>query len=165
MSIGKLLIANRGEIALRILRTCRELGIPTVAVYSTVDRNALHVQLADEAVCVGEAPSSKSYLNIPNILAAATSRGADGFADGRVFSGAQALDLGLVDALGDEESARRLACELAGLDPEKTRPLEFGKPKKGVGSLIPGRSALARLGDALRLELAWSGQPLWLHRP
>ena len=61
--------------------------------------------------------------------------------------------------------SRRLACELAGLDPEKTRPLEFGKPKKGVGSLIPGRSALARLGDALRLELAWSGQPLWLHRP
>ena len=58
MSIGKLLIANRGEIALRILRSCRELGIPTVAVYSTVDRNALHVQLADEAVCVGEAPSS-----------------------------------------------------------------------------------------------------------
>ena len=77
MPIGKLLIANRGEIALRILRSCRELGIPTVAVYSTVDRNALHVQLADEAVCIGDAPSSKSYLNIPNILAAATSRGAD----------------------------------------------------------------------------------------
>ncbi|MFM7643024.1 MAG: acetyl-CoA carboxylase biotin carboxylase subunit [Cyanobium sp.] len=77
MPIGKLLIANRGEIALRILRSCRELGIGTVAVYSTVDRNALHVQLADEAVCVGEAPSSRSYLNIPNILAAATSRGAD----------------------------------------------------------------------------------------
>jgi len=77
MPIGKLLIANRGEIALRILRTCREMGIATVAVHSTVDRNALHVQLADEAVCVGEAPSSRSYLNIPNILAAATSRGAD----------------------------------------------------------------------------------------
>ncbi len=85
MSIGKLLIANRGEIALRILRTCRELGIPTVAVYSTVDRNALHVQLADEAVCVGEAPSSKSYLNIPNILAAATSRGADAIHPGYGF--------------------------------------------------------------------------------
>ena len=69
MPISKLLIANRGEIALRILRTCREMGIATVAVHSTVDRNALHVQLADEAVCVGEAPSSRSYLNIPNILA------------------------------------------------------------------------------------------------
>ena len=85
MPIGKLLIANRGEIALRILRTCRELGIPTVAVYSTVDRNALHVQLADEAVCVGEAPSAKSYLNVPNILAAATSRGADAIHPGYGF--------------------------------------------------------------------------------
>jgi acetyl-CoA carboxylase, biotin carboxylase subunit len=85
MPIGKLLIANRGEIALRILRTCRELGIATVAVHSTVDRNALHVQLADEAVCVGEAPSSKSYLNIPNILAAATSRGADAIHPGYGF--------------------------------------------------------------------------------
>jgi len=85
MPIGKLLIANRGEIALRILRTCRELGIPTVAVFSTVDKNALHVQLADEAVCVGEAPSSKSYLHIPNILAAATSRGADAIHPGYGF--------------------------------------------------------------------------------
>jgi len=85
MTIGKVLIANRGEIALRILRSCRELNIPTVAVYSTVDRNALHVQLADEAVCVGEAPSSKSYLNIPNILAAATSRGVDAIHPGYGF--------------------------------------------------------------------------------
>ena len=85
MPIGKLLIANRGEIALRILRSCRELGIPTVAIHSTVDRNALHVQLADEAVCVGEAPSGRSYLNIPNILAAATSRGADAIHPGYGF--------------------------------------------------------------------------------
>ncbi len=85
MPIGKLLIANRGEISLRILRSCREMGISTVAVYSTVDRNALHVQLADEAVCVGEAPSSKSYLNIPNIIAAAISRGADAIHPGYGF--------------------------------------------------------------------------------
>ena len=85
MPIGKVLIANRGEIALRILRSCRELGISTVAVYSTVDRNALHVQLADEAVCVGEGPSNKSYLNIPNILAAATSRGVDAIHPGYGF--------------------------------------------------------------------------------
>ncbi|MFM1901572.1 MULTISPECIES: acetyl-CoA carboxylase biotin carboxylase subunit [unclassified Synechococcus] len=85
MPIGKVLIANRGEIALRILRSCRELGIATVAVYSTVDRNALHVQLADEAVCVGEAASSKSYLNIPNIIAAATSRGVDAIHPGYGF--------------------------------------------------------------------------------
>ena len=85
MAIKKVLIANRGEIALRILRSCRELGISTVAVYSTVDRNALHVQLADEAVCVGDAPSSKSYLNVPNILAAATSRGVDAIHPGYGF--------------------------------------------------------------------------------
>jgi acetyl-CoA carboxylase, biotin carboxylase subunit len=71
MRFSKILIANRGEIALRILRTCEELGIATVAVHSTVDRSALHVQFADEAVCIGEAPSSKSYLNIPNIISAA----------------------------------------------------------------------------------------------
>ena len=57
MAIKKLLIANRGEIALRIIRTCREMGINTVAVYSTVDRSALHVQMADEAVCVGDPPA------------------------------------------------------------------------------------------------------------
>jgi len=74
MAFTKILIANRGEIALRILRTCEEMGIATVAVYSTVDRHALHVQLADEAVCIGEAPSSRSYLNIPNIIAAALTR-------------------------------------------------------------------------------------------
>ena len=85
MPIGKVLIANRGEIALRILRSRRELGISTVAVYSTVDRTALHVQLADEAVCVGEGPSNKSYLNIPNILAAATSRGVDAIHPGYGF--------------------------------------------------------------------------------
>ncbi|WP_448597088.1 acetyl-CoA carboxylase biotin carboxylase subunit [Thermoleptolyngbya sp.] len=74
MRFEKILIANRGEIALRILRTCEEMGIATVAVHSTIDRNALHVQLADEAVCIGEPPSSKSYLNIPNIIAAALTR-------------------------------------------------------------------------------------------
>ena len=74
MCFSKILIANRGEIALRILRTCEEMGIATVAVYSTIDRHALHVQLADEAVCIGEPPSNKSYLNIPNIIAAALTR-------------------------------------------------------------------------------------------
>ena len=85
MPIEKLLIANRGEIALRILRSCREMDILTVAVYSSVDRNALHVQLADEAVCIGDGPSNKSYLNIPNILAAATSRGVDAIHPGYGF--------------------------------------------------------------------------------
>jgi acetyl-CoA carboxylase biotin carboxylase subunit len=122
MPIGKLLIANRGEIALRILRSCRELGIATVAVHSTVDRNALHVQLADEAVCVGDAPSSRSYLNIPNILAAATSRGADAIHPGYGFLAESAAfaeicrDHGLtfvgpspeaILAMGDKATAKR----------------------------------------------------------
>ncbi|WP_338441672.1 acetyl-CoA carboxylase biotin carboxylase subunit [Synechococcus elongatus IITB4] len=85
MRFNKILIANRGEIALRILRTCEELGIGTIAVHSTVDRNALHVQLADEAVCIGEAASSKSYLNIPNIIAAALTRNASAIHPGYGF--------------------------------------------------------------------------------
>ncbi|NJR32843.1 MAG: ATP-grasp domain-containing protein [Chamaesiphon sp. CSU_1_12] len=76
MSFSKILIANRGEIALRIIRTCGEMGIGTVAVHSTIDRKALHVQLADEAVCIGEPIGSKSYLNIPNIISAALTRNA-----------------------------------------------------------------------------------------
>jgi acetyl-CoA carboxylase biotin carboxylase subunit len=85
MEFSKILIANRGEIALRILRTCEELGIATVAVHSTVDQQALHVQLADEAVCIGDPPSSKSYLNIPNIIAAALTRNATAIHPGYGF--------------------------------------------------------------------------------
>ncbi|KAF7811814.1 biotin carboxylase 2, chloroplastic [Senna tora] len=70
----KILVANRGEIAVRVIRTAHELGIPCVAVYSTIDKDALHVKLADESVCIGEAPSNQSYLVIPNVLSAAISR-------------------------------------------------------------------------------------------
>src|SRR6202043_1584990 len=69
--LDKLIIANRGEIALRILRACRELGIKTVAVHSTADYSLKHVLLADESVCIGPAPSSHSYLNMPAIISAA----------------------------------------------------------------------------------------------
>ena len=68
---SKILVANRGEIALRIIRACREMGVRTVAVYSVPDANSAHVHLADEAVCIGSAPSSQSYLNIPSIISAA----------------------------------------------------------------------------------------------
>jgi acetyl-CoA carboxylase biotin carboxylase subunit len=85
MRFDKILIANRGEIALRILRTCEEMGIATVAVHSTIDRHALHVQLADEVVCIGDPPSSKSYLNIPNIIAAALTRNASAIHPGYGF--------------------------------------------------------------------------------
>src|ERR1700733_1554208 len=69
--LSKIVIANRGEIALRILRACKELGIQTVAVHSDIDKDLLHVRLADETVCIGPAASQKSYLNIPAIISAA----------------------------------------------------------------------------------------------
>ncbi len=81
----KILIANRGEIALRIIRSCKELGIKTVAVYSTADRDSLHVRFADEAVCIGPPPSKLSYLNIPNIIAAAEITAADAIHPGYGF--------------------------------------------------------------------------------
>jgi acetyl-CoA carboxylase biotin carboxylase subunit len=82
---NKILIANRGEIALRIIRTCREMRIRTVAVYSTADADSLHVRFADEAVCIGAAPSSSSYLNIPHIIAAAEITNADAIHPGYGF--------------------------------------------------------------------------------
>jgi len=81
----KILIANRGEIALRIIRTCKEMDIKTVAVYSTADRESLHVRFADEAVCIGSAPSKDSYLNIPRIISAAEITNADAIHPGYGF--------------------------------------------------------------------------------
>ena len=69
--IQKILIANRGEIALRIIRACQEMGIATVAIFSEADRDSLHVRFADESICIGAAPASESYLNIPRIISAA----------------------------------------------------------------------------------------------
>lgn len=152
MPIGKLLIANRGEIALRILRTCREMGIATVAVHSTVDRNALHVQLADEAVCVGEAPSSRSYLNIPNILAAATSRGADAIHPGYGF---------LAENANFAEICQAHSITFVGPSPESIRAMgdkstakhtmqRVGVPTiPGSEGLLDTPEAAARLADAM----------------
>src|SRR4026209_1638182 len=81
----KILIANRGEIALRIIRTCREMGIKTVSVYSTADRESLHVRFADEAVCIGPPPGRESYLSMPKIMAAAEITGADAIHPGYGF--------------------------------------------------------------------------------
>ena len=81
----KILIANRGEIALRIHRACREMGIETVAVHSTADEDAMHVRLADESVCIGPPPSRDSYLNIAAILSAASITGADAIHPGVGF--------------------------------------------------------------------------------
>ena len=83
--LNKVVIANRGEIALRILRACRELGIKTVAVHSTADADLMHVRLADEAVCIGPAPSTQSYLSSHAIISAAEVTNADGIHPGYGF--------------------------------------------------------------------------------
>jgi acetyl-CoA carboxylase biotin carboxylase subunit len=96
----KILIANRGEIALRIQRACRELGIATVAVHSTADSEAMHVRLADESVCIGPPPARDSYLNIPSILSAAAITGADAIHPGYGFLSENAGFAEMVDAHG-----------------------------------------------------------------
>jgi acetyl-CoA carboxylase biotin carboxylase subunit len=96
----KVLIANRGEIALRIHRACREMGIRTVAVHSTADADAMHVRLADEAVCIGPPPSRQSYLNVPAILSAATIAGADAIHPGIGFLSENAEFAAMVEEHG-----------------------------------------------------------------
>jgi acetyl-CoA carboxylase biotin carboxylase subunit len=96
----KILIANRGEIALRIQRACRELGIPTIAVHSTADSEAMHVRLADESVCIGPPPAKDSYLNIPAILSAAEITGADALHPGYGFLSENANFADMVEAHG-----------------------------------------------------------------
>ena len=123
---NKILIANRGEIAIRIMRVCRELGIKTVAVYSTADKNALHAQIADEAVCIGPAPSKDSYLNTKAIIAACEITGADAIHPGFGFLSENANFARLcekcgitfigptpqvMDEMGDKAHARQTAIE------------------------------------------------------
>jgi acetyl-CoA carboxylase biotin carboxylase subunit len=122
----KVLIANRGEIALRVIRACRELGIATVAVYSEADRESLHVRFADDDVCIGPASGRQSYLNIPRIIAAAEITGADAIHPGYGFLAENAEFAEIckasnitfigptadqIRAMGDKASARRLAKE------------------------------------------------------
>src|SRR6202140_1151556 len=121
--LRKILIANRGEIALRVNRAAHELGIETVAIFSEADRESLHVRYADEAFCVGPGPVARSYLNIPNIISAALISGADAIHPGYGFLAENArfaeiaADHGLtfigpkpavINAMGDKATARAL---------------------------------------------------------
>ena len=160
----KVLVANRGEIAVRIIRSCREMGIETVAVFSTPDRDALHAQLADEAICVGPAKAQDSYLNIKNILSAAIVTGCDAvhpgfgflsenpcFAElvskcGLAFIGP---DGDVIRAMGNKSEARR-------------RMIECGVPvvpgsKGGVGSVEQGLKAAAKIGYPVLIKASAGG--------
>jgi len=151
----KILIANRGEIAMRVIRSCRAMGIRTVAIHSTVDEHALHVRFADEAVCIGPADSAKSYLNVPSIIAAAEVTGADAVHPGYGFLSEDADFAELCEqcnltfigptpkamrAWGDKVSARKNATD-------------FGLP------LLPGTSVL-RDAEHARQEAERIGFPV-----
>jgi acetyl-CoA carboxylase biotin carboxylase subunit len=127
----KILIANRGEIALRIERACRELGIPTVAVHSTADEEAMHVRLADESVCIGPPAAKESYLNIPAILSAASITGADAIHPGYGFLSENARFAEMVEAHG---------LTFIGPAPEHIRMM---------GDKVAAKAAMARLGVPL----------------
>ena len=120
----KILIANRGEIAIRIIRACNEMGIKTVAVYSKADKNSLHIKFADEAICIGEGPAVESYLNIPRIIAAGEITNADAIHPGYGFLAENAKfskickengftfigpDAEIIDLMGDKVNARNVA--------------------------------------------------------
>ena len=160
----KVLIANRGEIALRIHRACREMGIRTVAVHSEIDANAMHVRLADESVCIGPAPASQSYLNIPAIVSAAEITGADAIHPGYGFLSENARFAEIVEEhgiafigpssahirlMGDKLAARAKAVEL-GL------PVVPGSP--GAVNTAEEASAIAQgIGYPVLLKAAAGG--------
>jgi acetyl-CoA carboxylase, biotin carboxylase subunit len=159
----QVLIANRGEIALRVIRACRELGVETVVAYSEADRNSLPVKLADRHICIGPAPSGKSYLNIPNIISAALLTGCEAIHPGYGFlsenpSFAEVCrDVGLIFigpppeamvTMGDKVQAR-LAMKAAGL------PMLPGTDV--LRSLGEGEAAAARIGFPLMLKAAAGG--------
>lgn len=154
----KVLIANRGEIALRIHRACREMGIHTVAVHSEIDANAMHVRLADESVCIGPALASESYLNIPAIVSAAEITGADAIHPGYGFLSENARFAEIVEEHGitfigpKAEHIRLMGDKLAARD----KAIELGIP------IVPGsKGAVDNMDDAAEIA-AEIGYPVLL---
>ena len=181
--IKKVLIANRGEIALRIIRACKELDVKTVAVHSTIDSNAMHVRLADESVCIGPPSASKSYLNISAILSAAEVSGADAIHPGYGFLSENAKFAEIVNEhgltfigpkpqhiseMGDKVSARTAMQKLGiplvpGSDGAIKNLEELKKVAKGVGFPILIKAASGGGGKGMKvaekpseLEEAWN---------
>jgi acetyl-CoA carboxylase biotin carboxylase subunit len=164
VAIQKLLIANRGEIALRIHRACHEMGIKTVAVHSTADSDAMHVRLADEAVCIGPPPAKDSYLNIANIISAAEIAHADAIHPGYGFLSENAQFAEIVEShgliwvgpkpehiriMGDKVEAKRTA-ERLGL------PLVPGSPGP-IKNAAEGKAIAAEVGYPVLVKAASGG--------
>lgn len=169
--IKKILIANRGDVALRVLRACRDMGIETVAVHSTADADAMHVRLADESVCIGEAPSSESYLNVPSIITAATITGADAIHPGVGFLSENADFARVVEAhgltfigpriehitaMGDKVEAKRTAADsglplVPGSDGAVATVEEARKVAKEVGYPVLVKAASGGGGRGMKV--------------
>ncbi len=154
----KILIANRGEIALRIIRTCKELGIQTVAVYSETDRDSLHVVFADEAVCIGPSQSSESYLKIPSILSAAAITGADAIHPGYGF---------LAENANFSEICAESNIKFIGPSPQSIRSMgdkAFAKETmKKVGvPVVPGSEGVVATVDEAKKIALEIGYPVML---
>ena len=154
----KVLIANRGEIAIRVIRACKEMKIATVAIYSEADRDSLHVRMADEAVCVGPAPSKESYLNMPNIISAATITGAEAIHPGYAYFSeqpnfAEACEACNIKFIGPKASA----IELMG---DKARAKETAA-KAGVPCIHGSKGLIKSEQDAFKTA-AKMGYPVRL---
>jgi acetyl-CoA carboxylase, biotin carboxylase subunit len=179
----KILIANRGEIALRVIRTCREMGIKTVAVYSTADKDSLHVKFADEAVCIGKPQSADSYLNIPHLMAAAEITNADGIHPGYGFLAENAkfaqicADHGIkfigptpdmINAMGDKITAKETMIRagvpvvpggeglLGSLDEAKSLAKDVGYPIILKATAGGGGKGMRVVWDEAEMERAYS---------
>ena len=160
----KILIANRGEIALRVQRACREMGIPSVAVHSTADAQAMHVRLADESVCIGPPPARDSYLNVAAILSAATITGADAIHPGYGFLSENAEFADMVEAHGltfigpSPAHIRMMGDKIAA----KTAMASLGVPlvpgsDGELASLEEARTVAARVGYPVLIKAAAGG--------
>ena len=179
---NKILIANRGEIAMRIIRTCKEMGVKTVAVYSKADADSLHVRFADEAVCIGPAPSSESYLKIPNIIAAAEITNADAIHPGYGFLSENAkfskiceeheikfigASASMIDQMGDKASAKATMKAagvptipgseglLESLEEARTIAKEFGYPVMLKATAGGGGKGMRAVWKEDELQKAW----------
>ena len=141
----KILIANRGEIAMRVIRTCKEMGIKTVAVYSTADKDSLHVRFADEAVCIGPPPSKDSYLKIPNIISAAEITNSDAIHPGYGFLSENSK----FSHICDEHKIKFIGARPAMIDAMGDKSTAKETMKKAGVPVVPGSDGLLKdLPDA-----------------